>query len=380
MDHILYLGGFCLPNKNAAAQRVLANAKIFRELGYDVTLIGLSHNNTTSFLFEGFQCVNLKYPSSFSSWIQMLCSIKQYERYIINNKTKIVVAYNHPSIALFRLFKYCKKQGIKLLSDCTEWYEPHGKIFFNIVKGLDVYERMNKIHPKLDGIITISRYLDDFYLRRGVKTLLLPPLVDKREAKWIIDKKFDNKDKIKLLYAGSPGGTKDRIDMVIESLAEIAKKGINFEFDIVGITQKQYENLYAKELSQISSSFTKFHGRLPHEQVIQMLLQADFQIFLREENLVTKAGFPTKFVETISSGTIVLTNASSNLKDFMLEGENSYELDITNKESLVNSLMIPMSLSKFEITQKCQRINSYTFDFRNYVEQTKLFIQSIIDN
>lgn len=377
MDHILYLGGFCLPNKNAAAQRVLANAKIFRELGYDVTLVGLSHNSTTSFLFEGFQCVNLKYPSSFSSWIQMLCSIKQYERYIINNKTKIVVAYNHPSIALFRLYKYCKKHGVKLLSDCTEWYEPHGKFFFNIVKGLDVYERMNKIHPKLDGIITISRYLDDFYLKRGVKTLLLPPLVDKREAKWIIDKKVDNKEIIKLLYAGSPGGTKDRIDIVIESLAEIAKKGINFEFDIVGITKKQYENLYAKELSPISSSFTKFHGRLPHEQVIQMLLRADFQIFLREENLVTKAGFPTKFVETISSGTIVLTNASSNLKDFMLEGENSYELDITNKESLVNTLTIPMSLSKIEITQKCQRINSYTFDYRNYIEQTKHFIQSL---
>ena len=32
---ILYLGGFELPDKNAAAQRVMANAKLLREMGFD---------------------------------------------------------------------------------------------------------------------------------------------------------------------------------------------------------------------------------------------------------------------------------------------------------------------------------------------------------
>ena len=33
---IIYIGGFELPDKNAAAHRVLNNAKIIRELGYEV--------------------------------------------------------------------------------------------------------------------------------------------------------------------------------------------------------------------------------------------------------------------------------------------------------------------------------------------------------
>ena len=37
---ILYVGNFELPDKNAAAHRVVNNAKIFRELGYRVALLG----------------------------------------------------------------------------------------------------------------------------------------------------------------------------------------------------------------------------------------------------------------------------------------------------------------------------------------------------
>ena len=38
---ILYLGGFELPDKNAAAQRVMANAKLLGEMGFDVSFIGI---------------------------------------------------------------------------------------------------------------------------------------------------------------------------------------------------------------------------------------------------------------------------------------------------------------------------------------------------
>ena len=38
---ILYIGGFQLPDKNAAALRVMSNAKAFRELGYTVVFINL---------------------------------------------------------------------------------------------------------------------------------------------------------------------------------------------------------------------------------------------------------------------------------------------------------------------------------------------------
>ena len=38
-NSVLYIGGFDLPDKNAAAHRVLNNGKVLRELGYEVVFV-----------------------------------------------------------------------------------------------------------------------------------------------------------------------------------------------------------------------------------------------------------------------------------------------------------------------------------------------------
>lgn len=378
MKHILYLGGFILPNKNAAAQRVIANAKIFRELGYEVSLVGMTHDDQglESFVYEGFQCVNLPYPKRLGEWWRMLASIRQYLPYY-NKETTIVIAYNHPAIALKRLLMYNRKRGILTLSDCTEWYEPQGRWLFRKIKGWDVHQRMNKVHCQLDGVITISRYLDDYYKELGVNTLQLPPLVDKNEKKWKMSKK-GTRNTVKIIYAGSPGGTKDRLDWIINGLDKVAANtGSAFSFDVIGITEKQYREVYLIEGSKVIPGFVHFYGRLPHEQVVEMLLEADFQIFLREDHLVNRAGFPTKFAETISAGAIALTNASSNLKDYMEEGVNSFELDISSQDALVATLMKPLSIKKEDLISIQKRMDTTVFDYRSYIEKTKMFLQKL---
>lgn len=381
MKRVLYIGGFDLPDKNAAAQRVLANAKILRGIGYSVTLVGISHKtkDRASFSFQGFECVNLPYPANFCGWYRMLISIRQYIPFI-QDDTVAVIAYNHPSIALQRLLNYNRKRGIKTIADCTEWYEPRGGWLFNFIKGWDVERRMRKIHLSVDGIITISKYLDDFYKKDNVKTILLPPLVDKLDPKWCCEKQDNNDELISLLYAGSPEGEKgekDRLDYVIDALNTIALQGNNFVFNVIGITKEQYSNLYAKDGMPNIPSFIHFWGRIPHLEVINHLSESDFQIFLREDTLTNRAGFPTKFAETISAGTIVLTNASSNLKDYMIEGVNSFELKLNSKEDLVSSLSKPLSLSKMEIKNIKSQIDKDMFDYRGYINEMKCFLESI---
>ena len=376
MKHILYIGGFILPNGNAAAQRVLANAKIFRDLGYEVTLVGLTHNGDglEPFKYEDFDCINLPYPESVLGWWKMLASIKQYIPFY-KKETSIVIAYNHPAIALKKLLKHNRKKGIKTLSDCTEWYEPQGGWLFRIIKGWDINKRMYDVHTQLDGIISISKYLDDFYKKRGTKSLLLPPLVDIKEDKWKVQ--TNTSERISLLYAGSPAGTKDRLDYMIDALSAVATKGKEFVFEIIGITEQQFRDVYLQGNQRPIPAFVAFRGRIQHEEVIKKLKEADFQIFLREDHLANRAGFPTKFAETISAGTLVLTNASSNLKDYMQEGVNCFELDISSEDALVNSLLKPLSLSKEEITRTKGTIDSGMFDYRNYIGIVKSFLDDM---
>lgn len=377
INSILYIGGFILPNGNAAAQRVVANAKILRELNYEVRLVGLTRDGSglTPFKYEGFDCVNLPYPKSFLEWLRMLTSIKQYIPFYTDD-TSIVIAYNHPAIALKKLLKYNRKRGIKTLSDCTEWYNPEGGRLHSAIKGWDINTRMRKVHPKLDGIISISRYLHDYYTGVEAKSLLLPPLVDKQEKKWN-EVLPEGEEKISLIYAGSLLGNKDRLDFVIDALSEVGKERQDFSLEIIGTTEQQYRDIYFKGSPVALPSFVCFRGRLPHEDVVRKLRMADYQILLREDHLANRAGFPTKFVETISAGTIALTNASSNLKEYMKEGENCFELDISSKDALVNSFIRPLSLTKGEIKLQKQTIDTELFDYRRYITRMKDFIESL---
>lgn len=376
---ITYLGGFNLPNANAAAQRVVANAKLLRELGYEVMLVGLSSdgdNINKTFLYEGFQCINLKYPHSAVEWLKYLASYRQYIPFVQTMNTFAVIAYNHPSIAMQRLTEFCRRKGIKMLADCTEWYEPHGNWFFRKIKGWDSNRRMTKVHCNMDGVIAISKFLYDFYTKHGVKTLLLPPLVDKSERKW--HQTTGQEDgKIHLVFAGSiTKGYKDRLDVIVEALSRIEKKlSSTFVLDVIGINEEQFRNLYTEWKDKTLPSFVRFHGRIDHEETVKILTKSDFQIFARYNSLSNTAGFPTKFVETISARSLVLTNPSSNIGDYLIEGINGYILNINSIDILADCLKVPLSLNKESIKEKRRKMNADVFDYRNYVSNMEHFIE-----
>ena len=58
---------------------------------------------------------------------------------------------------------------------------------------------MTDVQLKMDGIISISRDLHDYYTERGVKSILLPPLVDVQEDKWIARANVTSKEEIVLI-------------------------------------------------------------------------------------------------------------------------------------------------------------------------------------
>ena len=369
--NIIYLGGFDLPDKNAAAQRVIANAKLFDVLGYTVTLIGLD-KRFEEFTYEGFDCINLKYPSNVLEWTSYLLLTNKYRKYIEKLKPQMIVAYNHPAFALNNLASLCKANGIKLISDCTEWYTPEGNVFFKLIKGWDTRKRMKKTHLKLDGIISISRYLHEYYLEKGAKSLLLPPLVDIENSQWDGCLEKTNSKVLRLVYAGSPGH-KDRLDTIVNVISKSNKR--NIAFSIIGIDEQQFRELYHfQESIPVSVSFK---GRLSHADTLKELKTSDFQIFVREDNITTRAGFPTKFVESISAGIPVLTNLTSNIGDYLSDGNNGFVLDVSSEKSLIISLEKVFALSNEEILNVKQSIDRKTFDYHRYIPQMKEFIETL---
>lgn len=388
---ILYVGGFELPDRNAAALRVVANGKLFRELGFQVCFLGIEHgevgtkpilNEATS--FSGFKTWSLKYPSRLSEWYVHLCDISTVDGIIdkgLDERPCAIIAYNYPAVALWRLRHYCKRNSIALIADCSEWYEAPGGPVFRIIKSLDTVLRMRWLHPRLDGVITISRYLFEFYKSRTKNVVMLPPLVDLAEEKWK-RKDYIPSDTTCLVYAGSPGkGNKDRLDKVIRALSIIKSHDQkNFILRVAGITEEQYIDSFGKDaLPDNIRGNIEFRGRLSHTNVIDILKRSDYSIFLRDENLTTMAGFPTKFVESISCGTPVLTNSSSNIADFLVAGDYGYLLDISTDATLADSLAEAIGQPAEQISNMKQFCKSaLIFDYHNHFCQMREFMDQVM--
>lgn len=376
MKKVLYIGGFCMPDGNAAAQRVLGVAKALHQSGFDIRFSGLSRNINIpeTGVINGFDYINYPYPSSSIKWIKYLFGRDSAISEIKNYQPVIVILYNHPAFAVEHITRFCHNNGIKVIADVTEWYEPDGNMIFNAIKGYDTSRRMRKSHLKVDGLICISSYLTEFYRRQGLKVIEIPPLVDIYQPKWHQNIEPHNEE-VRIVYAGSPGSTKDRLDLILDALDEIIPTiDTQIRFDIIGITQEQYIATWEDNKHR---GYVSFNGRRPHNEVIKKLLEADYQIFLRPDNLPNLAGFPTKFVETITSRTLPITNLSSNLRDYLIDGKNGFVIDSFKRNSIRKAIERALRLSREEIDILKENLKPGQFDFRLYTQGLKTLLESL---
>lgn len=397
---IIYVGGFELPDKNAAAQRVLANAKIFRELGFDIVLIGIdkslphsTHIKNTKSTIQGFETWSISYPNSKKTWLNYITTSKPLE-YIISNyyneNLYSVICYNYPAIAQYKIKDICHKKNTFYIPDATEWYESSGGgILFNSIKWLDTSLRMRFVHPKADGIITTSQYLTDFYKKRNCITVELPTLYDVNNFSYNASQ---NKqiDVIKLMYAGSAfnisridkdrTNIKDRLDKIIIMLSKVYQEKTNFILDIYGMTKENYLTVFP-EHEQILNNLSEniiFNGRKSHKTIIEQIQKSDFTIFLRNIDRVIEAGFPSKFSESISYGTPVISNMISNIEPYVIEGQNSCIISLNDEKEQVTKMIHILNLNVDEReSMKNYCLENKIFDYREYIDSVRNFLHKI---
>lgn len=394
---IAYVGNFSFPHGNASGTRVLNNGYLLKELGYDVIFIGLdntipqnSNLKDTKSTFEGFTYYNLPYPAGMKGWISYR---KRYEEVISLLKDEnlhSVISYGSPSLSLFGrlLQKWCKHQNIFYLSDVVDWMGAGvGSLAYRTIKFLDNDYQKRILNSKSDGVITISSYLSDYYRGKGCKTVIIPPLVNSKRFQ-DLDFSFNPNDPIKLIYIGRPFLTdgrsikesayKDRLDIVIQALYEV--KHHNFIFNIYGLTKDEYVSVIShhKDLLEELQHKIIFHGVIDNHLGIQEIAKADFTVLFRHRTRVTTAGFPTKFSETISCGTPIITTNTSDLATYLETGKNGFFVTLENQELLTKELNTLFSMTKKDILKMKEYCkDSQSFDYHNFKDKMKTFINSL---
>lgn len=394
---IAYVGNFSFPYGNASGSRVLCNGKLLKSLGYEVIFIGLDNSlsqdatlKSTENEFEKFTYYNLPYPNGIKGWLDYKKKFKQVSTLLDEYKMHSVISYGSPALSLFGILmkRWCKTNKILFLADVVDWMGAGvGSLAYRAVKFIDNDYQKRILNTKTDGVICISSYLSQFYQKKGKKTIVIPPLVDRKRFD-DLKFEFDSDMPIKLIYIGRPFLTdgrkvkehsyKDRLDIVIDTLSNVRDE--NFIFNIYGLNKDEYLSTITRHTSILEELKTKiiFHGFIENENAIREIAKSDFTILFRHKNKMNTAGFPTKFSESLSCGTPIITTETSDLHIYLEEGKNGFFVNIDREKTLQKKLRKILSMRKEEILvmkEYCR--NTSYFDYKKFKVKMQPFLSSL---
>lgn len=381
MKRILIVTTDRYPNGDAGAVRTHALAKLLQAVGYEPTVVGMGRSTNFDFCKEdgvsytSFRLSSSKLISRVNGRLQFCKRVKTLLSRDVSWDAILMGLVSRKTMVVLK--RYAKEKNIPLLHDSVEWYSPEQ---FSIGKLHPTYINMdlrNRVHiDKTVRVIAISSYLERHFQNRGVAAIRIPAVLNVSQTSCA---KFIDPKKLVFAYAGSPG-KKDYLKVIVEGFARM-KASVPFELRLIGITKKQLVSLCDVDPAHIDKLGERLccMGRIPREDVLRELSRSDFTVLIRsEEQRYAKAGFPTKFAESLATATPVISNATSDIADYLQDGVNGYLVSACSSEALTVALQKAICLSyeeRVSMQQAARRTAEEYFDYARYKEPLKEFIE-----
>lgn len=377
---ILYVGNFELPDKNAAAHRVVNNAKIFRELGFRVALLGTVRDES----FSGYRpCAaelagatdlsfyERAYPASTADWIRQLYDVTDVravaEAY---DDLKLIIAYNVPFATFKALKKEFEKTGVRVAYDCTEWNGyAEGSLPKRLYKRHDEKQIRRKLGKICHDMIVISSAMERAYARSSPNLLRLPPLVDVDDPIWRQERAAEP-GVFEFLFAGTVSN-KERLDRVVEAFCSSGISGARLR--VVGLTGDEFAAVYPGSADAVSDERITFDGYITHAETVKRVLSCSCFVFIREPTSRNVAGFPTKFAEAFTCGVPIITTDVSDVAVYIDSPDKSIIITDVSVESIRAALV--RAAEAFRGQEPALRGE---FDHRNYIARTREWISKTL--
>ena len=291
------------------------------------------------------------------------------------NRFDMVILYGYTGEK--NIINYCKQNGILIIADRVDWFEKedlNNTIFNRWFQKNMIDKSMMKLDKDLNGVISISPYLDRHYKNMNVNSIWMPPIFSDFDEKL----SFDLCNPLVLVYAGNLGGNKDVIKPVIQALKIINQDEVNIRLDLVGISEeqiiKEFDDLNTEKIGITA------YGFVPHAEAQKIISNADFGLLLRHNKRYAKAGFSTKFSECMSNGVpMICTSVGGadtiidNYVDGILLHDNQVD---TIVETLLDIIRMPNE-KIISMKKSAYKKANNTFKSTVYYEKMQKFLYSI---
>ncbi|MFI7521411.1 glycosyltransferase [Micromonospora globbae] len=354
---VAYAGPFRFPWGEAGSRRVWGNAQSLALSGRRVVVLSGEHGPETPEELPGVEAgVSIRHvgvgelprPDEplLAKSLQWLVRAGRRTADWLDaqpNRPSHVIVYGGGMPYMVHLRRWCRRNGVPVLTDVVEWYSPKqllGGRFGPLHLSAKVALRYH--YPRCHGVIAISSFLESYYRDRGCAVVRVPPTLDVRAlgAAPVTPPAPAPGRRVRLVYAGSPG-RKDLLAETIRGVDLAALDGCDVSLDVIGPSPDEV----TRELGAPPPPSVRVRGRVPQQEVAGLLRGADFSILMREPARFAQAGFPTKFCESLANGTPVIANLTSDLRDHLHDGVEGLVLPDHTATSLRRALHRAADLS-----------------------------------
>ncbi|MDZ4057269.1 MAG: glycosyltransferase [Polynucleobacter sp.] len=359
---VAYVGPFAYPSSQANSLRVAGMVSALAAAGHQVLVGSMSQappgpadeysdGERVSYLAE----YEHGFLSSLAPGIRGLflgdCTVSWLSQ--LEEKPDLVILYGVHLGYLWRLRRYCRREGIALVLDVVEWYRardlPGGRFGpFAIANEL----AMRFFAKSADGVIAISSFLERHFFNMGCRVLRVPPLL--ANAGFIPSKARARESGLtKVCYVGSPG-SKEALKAMFDGFRRAVESGARIRLHFVGASLADIAaSLYAEDVTWLRSeeSGVVFYGRLSNEAATQVVRGCDFSMTIRERERLVEAGFPFKVAEAAAHGTPTICNEFSDLRLYFADGENAIFSESTDSASVCSALMRAAGMSDADVSR-----------------------------
>lgn len=374
---ILIVSQYKFPDGDAGSVRYYGFARTIKDcLHQDVRVIGYGPITDGWMDYKGIPYISLRSPQKWRSYLQfssnLIREIKKCQ------KVSSIIVGNVDNYSLIRLKRYCNRNHIRLIDDVVEWYAAEqfskGKWDYRyIMKNLE----NTKIIDNSMSVISISTFLHSYFSSKGICSAYIP--------NYMVQSEYDDytkkpSDKLFVSYAGAPG-KKDSLNMMLEGISmleDCERKRIVFM--IMGASGEQVKASLGNDaiFERVERSIVTC-GRVPRSVVLENLKKSDFTVLLRSETARnTRAGFPTKVIESISTGTPVIMNYTSDLHMYFHDGVDCVQVKECSAEAFSDALRRALALTaekRIAMSQSAKILAVKSFNVYSYCEAMKTILR-----
>lgn len=386
---ILYLGSFRFPDGDAAAQRVLNNARIMRDLGHKVTVLSFGgkpkkehRRRDGGYICDGIEYVNTgdidthSWEERFYRFIKPAPNARALLEACIDDYD-VVIGYNTLVLTGY-LLGLCKRHNKRFVLDLTEWPAaneyPGGWLspfYWQSEWAMRVTQK------RVKNMIPITDFLAKYY--NNAHSIVVPPLVDLNDKKWKVRQRVEKTDDLRLIYAGTPA-KKDLLGNIILAVEQCLKDRVKVKLTVLGVTEHQADRLTKGKvnLERYGEAF-RFMGRIPQDEVPRYYAESDFSLMIRRPSRKNMAGFPTKVVESLAAGVPVIFNPTSDLTAYLLDGENAFSTADFSVEALVHAIyMADQQTDLDKMKLKAKDSSMHQFHYSNFISLFDEFLTKLV--